>query len=572
MAYTIEEKKYLGAFYTPDILAETLARIVLSIVKRDKNKLYIALDPATGDSILLRALSAHCFKKKMSLSVVGVDVDESAIKLSQQNWRNLKQDSTFICTDALYPFEMQTPKQGWEYLIHKYIPNGIDFIVSNPPWGANKDKYVNLQQDFFTAKGQFDIYDLFIESSIRCLNENGYYGFIVPDSIYEQEHKPIRELLLKETCVKRIIRLGEGFFDDVNIAVSLIFGVKKKSRNYNVRCSHLSSESRKQVLSGSQDLMHAINECEHCIPVKTMIQSGYVFLTDIEPSDIRILKMLSKLPKLGEFAESHRGIELSKKGIVYFCDKCNKWFPKPRKKATETVKCPNCGNLKVAREYKSEGIITDRKNSESLSLITGEDIYRYTTKAKSYIKQNYNGINYKNPSLYNGTKVLIRKTGVGITAGIDYSNSATNQVVYIIKCRNGINNHITNEVILSMINSRIMTYYIIKTKGSNGWKTHPYLSQTDIENLPFPVIDLSDDNIVNALDEISEMVKRGVCHSSTNISKGIDAMIEKKVADLYGLRIEDYRVIYDALNKVQEMIPFKRLLTIKIEDIFKNGL
>ncbi len=40
------------------------------------------------------------------------------------------------------------------------------------------------------------------------------------------------------------------------------------------------------------------------------------------------------------------------------------------------------------------------------------------------------GINYKDPAIFFEDKLLIRKTGIGITASIDSSKSYTNQVVY----------------------------------------------------------------------------------------------------------------------------------------------
>lgn len=572
MAYTFEKKKYLGAYYTPSVLADFLASTILSLVKCDKDKPYTALDPATGDSILLKALSDICSKESIHMSVVGIDVEESAIEQSKKIFNNSPIGHTFICTDALYPFRESTPKKGWTALTHKYLTNGVDLIVSNPPWGANKEKYSCAHRDFATAKGQFDIYDLFIETSLKCLNDNGYYAFIVPDTIYEQEHGTTRELLLKETTIKKIVRLGEGFFNNVNISATLIFGLKSKNRNYDVTCSHLPSEIRKNILNGSIDLKTSIQGAEHRIPVKAMIEAGYDFLTDIEPHELKLIRKLSKSHKLGEFVDSHRGIELSKRGVVLFCDSCGKWFPKPRKKSKDIIQCPYCRRSLVLDSYKSECIITSKKDSECIPLITGEDVYRYNTISKMFIKKGYNGINYKNNSLYNDTKILVRKTGVGITAGIDYQECATNQVVYILKRKNKINSHITNEVILSIINSRITTYYIIKTRGSNGWKTHPYISQAKVLDLPFPNINTGDSHVVEILDEITSLVKQGLQYGDTNIPSNIDAKVEKAVAKLFDFGVEDYKIIYETLNNVQQMIPFKRLLNIKIEDIFNDGL
>lgn len=44
--YSLERQKSLGAFYTPPILANYLAKVTLSLAKLDKAKKYFVLDPA----------------------------------------------------------------------------------------------------------------------------------------------------------------------------------------------------------------------------------------------------------------------------------------------------------------------------------------------------------------------------------------------------------------------------------------------------------------------------------------------------------------------------------------------
>ena len=47
-----ERKKALGAFYTPQVLSDLLAKLLVPLCNNDS--LITALDPATGDGILLR--------------------------------------------------------------------------------------------------------------------------------------------------------------------------------------------------------------------------------------------------------------------------------------------------------------------------------------------------------------------------------------------------------------------------------------------------------------------------------------------------------------------------------------
>ncbi|MFC2772870.1 MAG: N-6 DNA methylase [Segatella oris] len=571
--YSLERQKSLGAFYTPPTLANYLAKVTLSLAKLDKAKKYFVLDPATGESALLHAFLSESKKKGVQTCYVGIDIEKTAIQRSNKSFSSNDINNSFIQCDALYPYSGKKTAEGWTMLAKKYFPNGIDFIVSNPPWGADKSSYIQLSSDFLTAIGQFDIYDLFIELCVNNLNVDGCFGLIVPDSIYSEEHKPIREFLLKNAEIKQIVRLGEGIFPDINIAVSLIFGVKKVCNNrHNVLCAHLSNDIKKKVIKGEISLEKAIKLSSCKISSKLMVDNNYAFFTDITTNDSNLTHFLNNCQKIGDVTSSQRGIELSKKGIILKCPICQKWLPEPKGKENKDIKCPHCKYIGTKSSFLSMGIISTKVSKGYKKIIVGEDVYRFRTNAKQYIKIGVQGINYKDAQLYQGSKILVRKTGVGITAGIDYDNSLTNQVVYIIKRRNDIDPIISNEVILAVLNSRITTYFIIKTMGSNGWKTHAYLSQASVASLPFPNIDVNNAETRDCLMHLTDLVKNNARVSSDNFSIDADAKIERIVAKLFGINQSDYEVIYKAINEVQQMIPFRRLLRITAKDIFNNGI
>ena len=130
---------------------------------------------------------------------------------------------------------------------------------------------------------------------------------------------------------------------------------------------------------------------------------------------------------------------------------------------------------------------------------------------------------------------------------------------------------ITNEVILAVLNSRIVTYYIIKTLGSNGWKSNAYLTQNNVLQLPFPTINNNAETAVT-LARLTALVKQNVKANDSVFPKEIDAEIEYLISQLFGLSKTDYDIIFQAINEVQQMIPFRRLLTITKEEIFSNGI
>ncbi len=204
----------------------------------------------------------------------------------------------------------------------------------------------------------------------------------------------------------------------------------------------------------------------------------------------------------------------------------------------------------------------------------GEDLYRFTSISKSWINTLKEGINYKDLKIYNGDKILVRKTGVGITASLDYENAVTNQVVYILRLKPAVEKMLSLEFVLAVLNSRAMTYYLIKKFGENEWKSHPYLTQTTLVNLPFPKIDFNSENVKDLINRVTEIVRGEVSQSKEkNITRTNDLFIERVVAYFFKLNQTDYKSIFDTLSSSEQLIPIKRLLNCSTKEIFNiNGI
>lgn len=117
--YSLERQKSLGAFYTPPILANYLAKVTLSLAKLDKAKKYFVLDPATGESALLHAFLSESKKKGVQTCYVGIDIEETAIQRSNKNFSSNNINNSFIQCDALYPYSGKKTAEGWTMLAKK---------------------------------------------------------------------------------------------------------------------------------------------------------------------------------------------------------------------------------------------------------------------------------------------------------------------------------------------------------------------------------------------------------------------------------------------------------------------
>ncbi len=576
--YTKEERKLNGVFYTPSFLAEYLAKKVIKYF--GKRKIANAIDPACGDSVLLRSFANELLLKNLALpKIFGVDKDLNAIissttKFADKSYK--KFETKFIHSDGLFPVNGKNSVEGWAELRKELkTKNGFDVAVSNPPWGADLNGYdpLTLNLNFSLAKGQFDVFDLFVESILQNLNENGVYALILPDSVFSQEQARFRCFLSKNTTIHLIARLGEKIFPEINRGCVIIVGNKEKPKsNHQVDCFRLSSNFKKRVVSNELALEEVEKEFLHNVPQSRFYENhNCIFDIDLKTDEQKTFnKIQNNSVVVQQFVNNTRGAEISKKGVVCQCPNCKHWMPYPKSKQPKCSTCKTAYNLETVTKEK---IILNHNGVGNIKLKVGEDLFRFTSVSKSWINTLKDGINYKDLSIYNGDKILVRKTGVGITASLDYENAITNQVVYILKLKPAFEKKLSLEFVLAVLNSRAMTYYLIKKFGENEWKSHPYLTQTMLVNLPFPKIDFTSPHVKSLINRVTQLVRKEITHSrEKNISKANDLYIERVVAHFFKLNQKDYKAIFETLSSSEQLIPIRRLLNCNTNEIFSvNG-
>lgn len=579
-SYTKEYRKMNGVFYSPSFLAEYLSEKIIKYL--GFRNIATIIDPACGDSILLRSFANELLEtSNKNLPVIfGVDKDINAIVSSTSMFADKSLNkfvANFINTDGLFPVNGKNSIEGWTELRNDLkSKNGFDVAVSNPPWGAELNGYdpITLNFNFSLAKGQFDIFDLFVEVILNNLNENGIYGLILPDSVFSQEQAGFRCMLSKNTTIHLIARLGEKIFPGINRACVIIVGEKAHPKsNHQVDCFRLSSNYKKRVMANELSLEEVEKELLHKVPQNRFTENdNCVFDIDLKTNEQKTFdKIQTNSLSLKQFVKNTRGAEISKKGIVCQCPKCKYWMPYPKSKQP---KCNNCNTALKIDSVVKEKIIFNHNGVGNIKLKVGEDLFRFTSVSKSWINTLKEGINYKDLSIYDGDKILVRKTGVGITASIDYENAITNQVVYILKLKTAVENKLSLEFVLAVLNSRAMTYYLIKKFGENEWKSHPYLTQTMLVNLPFPKIDFNSAETKKLISCVTEIVRSEVSKSKEkNIAKTNDVFIERVVAHFFKLNQTDYKAIFETLSNSEQLIPIRRLLNCNTKEIFTvNGI
>lgn len=530
------ERLHLGAVYTPPMLAAWAASVLVSMIK---TKRIAALDPACGDGALLAALGSLGISR-----LIGVDCDSRAAARAAKRLKGSKIYSA----------------NGLEFLAKAARAGGtLDAVIANPPWGAtiNLSKSALASLGYRTIWGQSDSWDLFVEGALRAAKKHAAMVFILPDALFLPEHRSIREILVNESEITMIARLGEGFFPGVYRGVVVIATRKGAPKpNALVTCARLSPEARKGVLAGDRLLADAIDDSSHQIE-QTRFTKDPECRFDIDTRK-------KEHARLSAFEEQNfpwdnwlkvgRGIELSKTGRIIYCPRCTTARPLPQ---SESVTCSACGYRWKSRNSVIETIV--RRNDGDLRrgwhpLIVGEDVDRHGCTVSRMIRVGVSGIRYKPLPVFAQPKLLLRKTGIGIKASVDNSGAATNQVVFHFVCKPNTPALIL-DYLAGVLCSRVMLAWHLKRQGEVEWRSHPYITPRMIRRFPVPVPDSRGDWAqVRAIADAVRKRRSVDQHDSPE-----DLLVERLVAGLYGLSERDMQWVLEVLASAQQLEPIRTL-------------
>lgn len=541
-----------GVVYTPDSLSDYVAQLLVEEFKKDdlfinESTPLMVLDPACGEGSLLAASErafSTIFHKKEAISYIGIDIEKDVIKKNTSSYAG--RNYIFYSKDTLLPQREVDSVKYWKR--HLIVP---DLIIANPPWSSEKiytrDELSHSGYKFDV--GQYDSYVLFLELCLKLLKPNGYAAFIIPDSIFSTENRELRKFLSENTQLLIISRLGEKLFPGVNRATTVLVvkNARPKTASETV-CFRLTTAQRRAYLKGEKTLIECHRQQAHTVLQKRFTENvGYVFDIDTKIEDEKLLKKLGRdsinWPEIFHFG---RGVEISKSGMIVICPYCGtaQGFSK-KQLADGTKKCTKCFQAITVSKETAHKIIVPHPIANGKEIYVGENIHRYILSGSFYIEMDVPGINYKDQKLYTPPKILIRKTGLGINACIDYNGTYISQTVY--SCNyNDIANPVPLEYYLGVLNSRVLYYYYLKMYGENEWKSHPYFTKDILFSLPIPKITNSNKGLANS-------IAQSVVELQKAYSRCADIRTEKLVTQLYGLTADEFNVIAQCMNQLPDL-------------------
>ena len=197
------EKSHKVSYYTPSHVIDSM---IEGYVKSNSK----VLDPACGTGQFLLAFSERVKDPK---NIYGIDYDETAVKIARINllakFKNKEFAPNIFCKNALFDTGHHSL---FSYSSEAFIKD-FDVIATNPPWGTSfsRGEKVFLKR-LFPEISSFESFSYFLKNSLDLLCENGIMSFVLPESILNVKvHKDIREILLKKSCIMKIVYLNRVF-------------------------------------------------------------------------------------------------------------------------------------------------------------------------------------------------------------------------------------------------------------------------------------------------------------------------------------------------------------------------
>jgi type I restriction-modification system DNA methylase subunit len=548
-------RKEQGIYYTPTWVADYIVKFAIGEALKRKgakaDRLRV-LDPACGSGTFLLRAFDHMMRARnptgaavqarfdpetagpllalrtsvLTDNLFGVDLDARAVEIAQLNLmiraaesrhrlptleKNIQVGNSLVEDEDIDPRAFDWSR-GFPSASEA---GGFDVVVGNPPWVQSKFLPEHFKEyyssKYSNASKQYDLFTIFVERGFTVLRPGGILGFIVPDRfIANPDYKVFREWLLKTAQILRITPTGEGVFEGVEMP-SAIMLLQKPPRGVP------SAAGEVEIHDGVNGKLRLVSQ-RKLAGGTDLVFSG-VF-SDEEAAQI-IGKIERGSVQFGSLFNNARGVEIGKSHPAI----------------SSTV--------------------------GDVPFLIGSDISRYQTRGTHWLKLRHPDIperDYKEPGLYQGRKILIRKTGTGINATLD-KDSYVIQVVYIFKPKRA---DVDLYHILGILNSKLMAFYYFSKFGQKERGVFPHLTQNKVLQLPMRLAERGasgvSELVTRILDDYSALSNMGGLHldKESRIRARIaelDEQIDEQVFRLYGLDKEDQETVRASLRDHSPLIP-----------------
>lgn len=487
--------------------------------------------------------------------------------------------------------EMQTARRvnafSWKQAFGPIMAKGgFDAVIGNPPYIRVQalNKFAPLEVELYkkhyktAAKGNYDIYVVFVERALQLLNVNGRLGYILPHKFFNAHYgEALRNLIASGQHIDSIVHFGDQqVFDEATTYTCLLFLNKEPTKAFRVQKVGDLSAWRADGLGD-----------EAQVAATSVSDAGWNFHVG---ESARLMDRLSKVPTtLGDFADRiFQGLVTGSDPVFLLEKRGNRYYSEATKKEyelEETLLHDLCKGSVNLRRYRIEGvsrviifpyfIVEDKAHLISPGEFQRDfpKTWSYLVECRSTLEERERG-KWKHEKWYalgrsqnltemNQAKILTPS----IAASASFSLDEEGRYYFVGSGGGGGGGYgitlkpevgLAYEYILGLLNSRLLDA-VLKATSSQFRGGYFAYNRQYIEQLPIRTIDFSNPEDRAQHDRIVELVHANLLLHHQLVSRefssdrelimrqidATDEAIDNLVFDLYEIT-EDERKLIDA--------------------------
>jgi hypothetical protein len=467
---------------------------------------------------------------------------------------------------------------------------GFDAVIGNPPYIRIQmmKEWAPIEVEFYkeayasAAKGNYDIYVVFVERGLSLLNNQGRLGFILPHKFFNSQYgEPLRKMLAEGKHLSHIVHFGDQqVFEGATTYTCLMFLNKASQKQCDVVKVYYLDEWRNSGIA-----------TEGKIPAASISSSEWNFAVG---SNAKLFEKLRKIPvKLEDIAHLFVGLQTDADDVFILEEirqEKNRVLCKSKSTGqehwfeNEHLKPFLKGSLNIRRYYLSnvtkrlifpyesrdgKSVLIDPKEYEKSYPLTWayleENKELLSKREKGRMGQEWYGYVYKKnhtrfaipkllvPSISTGSCFAADMDGKYYFVGSGGGGGGGYAIVFSIETR------YSYLYLLGILNSSLLNTYLktISTPFRGGYIA---LNRQYIGQLPVCPINFSDpsekarhDKMVSLVDQMLSLNKQlpsvKTDHEKTALQRQIDAtdkQIDELVYELYGITEEERKIIEES--------------------------
>ncbi|MDQ7918411.1 N-6 DNA methylase [Mesonia sp. MT50] len=404
-------------------------------------------------------------------NIYGVDINEESVEIAKLSlWLRTAQprrklndlSSNIKCGNSLIDSKAIAGDKAfiWEnQFVDVFKNGGFDVIIGNPPYVFARENFSPIIKEFYgknyvAAEYQINLYLLFIERTVKLIKPNSKYGLIVPNAwLMVSSAKGLRSFILRNCNLNQIINLAGYSFEGVNVETIIIIATKLKLK--------LENNEVKVLLSAGKEFKYSHSRKQ----IDFEKNDGFEFRVFSDETSVELTKkLLSNSKKLDDLVLIKSGLKAYQKGKG-----------KPKQSADDVKNRP----FDYCYKY----------DNSTFPYLEGRDIGRnYITWSGTFLKF---GSFLAEPRNFPGEKIIVReitgkypKSIIATFTDEDYLFNMSN-----IAITNKDEIDISLKYILSILNSKLLSYYFLKNTAKSVRKMFPKIILSDLRK--FPIKDIT---------------------------------------------------------------------------------